>query len=239
MWHNKNKNESAYNYWNFTEAHPWDNYTNPDAMWYHPNSQMLASTVRYKIGIDSIEKINVALQPRKYIHENKLAKTKIFGLAISWKHEVEREIIYLQSDDYDVDYLCPKATKFNTTDIVFNLGMQFTENQYVHKYYSFSDLLSQIGGLLSSITLLTGQLTAFYVLVFLIKVMSKLKESILETYQVKQISFLILTNQMIKDLLTEMKEDKISLSKEHSKKLNKIVIDIEDNFHTVSKDEEG
>ena len=68
MWHNKNDDESKYNFWNFTRPKEWDDYTYPDNMWYHPNHTALASTVPYKIGYESIEKINLELEPIKFTH---------------------------------------------------------------------------------------------------------------------------------------------------------------------------
>ena len=156
MWHNKNNDESAYNYWNFSKAWDWDNVKNPDNMWYHSNTSMLASSVRYKVGYESIEKINVAIEPVKNIHQDQIPVSSIFGFNIQWVDKVDKNILYIQSDDYNVDYLCPKTLKYNSTNIVFNLGMHFTESQYIHKFYTLSDVFATIGGLLSSISLVVS-----------------------------------------------------------------------------------
>ncbi len=50
MGHNNNKNESEYNYWNFSSTYDWDSLDNPNNMWYNFNTSMLASTMKYKIG---------------------------------------------------------------------------------------------------------------------------------------------------------------------------------------------
>ena len=54
MFHNENKNESAYNYWNFTTSRDWDDARNPDNFWYRDTTRVLAATVPYKIGYEQI-----------------------------------------------------------------------------------------------------------------------------------------------------------------------------------------
>ena len=41
-------------------------------MWYNKNTSQLAETMKYKIGYDTIEKINLSLEPEKTTHEKEL-----------------------------------------------------------------------------------------------------------------------------------------------------------------------
>ena len=59
VWHNSNNNETDHNNWNFTTPWLWDNVNNPKNMWYDERTSRLARTVKYKIGYDSIDKMNV------------------------------------------------------------------------------------------------------------------------------------------------------------------------------------
>ena len=61
LWENSDTREDAYSNWNFTEVIPWVN------LWYSPNTTLLATTVIYKIGYESIEKINLELESQNRI----------------------------------------------------------------------------------------------------------------------------------------------------------------------------
>ena len=211
MWHNNNKNESEYNHWNFTKTYNWDSLDNPNNMWYNFNTSMLASTMKYKIGYESVAKINVALEPVKNIHQNYIPEAWILGIAYKYRDKVEKQILYLQSDDYNKDYYCPIAPKYNGTNIVFNLGMHFTESQYIHKFYTISDVFATVGGLLSSITLVTSQIAAFYIIYFLLQVSKAILNTSHETYHARLKSFLYNSTKWIQELQDLEKKDKVKL----------------------------
>lgn len=66
MWHNGERRQEHYNNWNFTKSGPWDG-DGTDSLWYNLNTTMLAQTVPYVIGKDTIKKIGIQLQPEKLV----------------------------------------------------------------------------------------------------------------------------------------------------------------------------
>ena len=146
-------------------------------MWYDTNTSRLARTVKYKIGYDSIDKMNVNLNPIKKIHKREFVKTYILGIPVSFKDEIIKYLDYSPSDDFNVEYKCPKASKFNSTDVIFNLIINFTEKQYIHHKYSIDDVFSTIGGLVSLIQLIGGYFALLYIFFFLNRISKYIKEN--------------------------------------------------------------
>ena len=107
----------------------------------------------------------------------------MLGIPYQWQNREIKKILYQPSDDYNNDQKCPKAIKFNKTEIVFNMKMHFTESQYISKFYTFNDVLATLGGLLSSITLLSSQLSVIYIVYFLLKVTVVIQNKIKKDYQ--------------------------------------------------------
>ena len=176
-------------------------------MWYSKNTSQLAETQKYKIGYDTIEKINLALEPEQITYQNKIVSVDILGFPIIWKDQVEKKITYLQTNDYNVDFRCPKASKFNSTDIVFNLGIHFTENEYIHKYYSFDDILATIGGQISTLALVSSQFGVIYVSIFLYRVIKVIKLKTNETYKNRLEMFINITKKLIKKIVSNEKNE--------------------------------
>ena len=124
-------------------------------MWYSPNTTSLAHTVNYHIGVEQIEKINLEITPQRIIKlDQGKASHRLLGIPFLWNDIIDKKLLIHATDDFNVDYSCPTAAKFDNTNIVFNLNMHFVENQYILRYYSFNDVLSTLGGLLSSIGLI-------------------------------------------------------------------------------------
>ena len=78
-------------------------------MWYDARTTRLARTVKYKIGFDSIDKMNVNLEPIKNIHKNEDVDIRLLGIPFKWKDHVEKRLDYFPSDDFNAEYKCPKA----------------------------------------------------------------------------------------------------------------------------------
>ena len=87
MWHNSDKRQDVYNNWNFTNIVDWDT-AGPKALWWSVNTTALAKTVTYKIGEESIDTINLQVEPQRKIFKEKIPAKKVFGLVTEWKDEV-------------------------------------------------------------------------------------------------------------------------------------------------------
>ena len=93
LFRNNNRNQSAYNYWNFTTSGPWDNPNNNPNMWYSNDTTYLAGSVNYIIGRDSIEKINLEVTPLKYIYIQKNVSSSLLGVPFKWNDVIERKLL--------------------------------------------------------------------------------------------------------------------------------------------------
>ena len=59
-------------------------------------------------------------------------------------------MLYRISEDHNVDYECPKATKFNTSNVIMNMNMHFSEKEFEITYYTYLDIFTSIGGINSN-----------------------------------------------------------------------------------------
>ena len=78
--------------------------------------------------------------------------------------------------------------------------MHFTESQYIHKFYTLSDVFATIGGLLSSVTLVATQVGGVYIMYFLIRLTGILQQNQRLTFKIRLINFFELFNDKIKHL---------------------------------------
>ena len=58
-------------------------------MWYDDRSSMLAMTVPYRVGYDTIEKINVHIEPIKRIHVGNITTKYLLGIPFESSDLVE------------------------------------------------------------------------------------------------------------------------------------------------------
>ena len=177
FWHNGDRRADLYNNWNFTSSLDWDG-NGEDSMWYNLNTTLLATTVYYKIGSDSIKVINVPLQPEKYILKDMNVTNRILGMPAGWENININKILYSATPDHDADLKSQKEMSYNGTNIVLNLNMNFVERQFILNFYTFADILSKLGGLRASIMTIIGQFSPFFVLFFLLSVTKIIKNKI-------------------------------------------------------------
>ena len=137
-------------------------------MSYNINTTLLGVTNKIVIGYESIEKVDIHLEPEMLIYKDKNVTKRIFGLAYTWEDISIPRIVYQTTNDLDVDYLTPKASKFNSTDIVYNLNMNFIERQYVLDFFTFGDIMSKLGGYRASFMPIFGYFSPLFVLLFLL-----------------------------------------------------------------------
>ena len=103
LWINKDRRQDAYNNWNFTKPGPWDSDENAN-MWYSSNSTNLGHTVNYIIGKEQIEKINLEIQPIKYIYKDKNVSSSLLGITLGRNDVVVNELLIHATDDFNVNY---------------------------------------------------------------------------------------------------------------------------------------
>ena len=96
-------------------------------MWYNLNTTLLATTVPYTIGKESIKVINVPLQPEKYVLKNMNVTKRVLGMAVEWANIDINKILYSTTPDVNADLKSVKAPEYNSTTITLNLNMNFVE----------------------------------------------------------------------------------------------------------------
>ena len=165
-------------------------------MWYSPNSTSLGHTVNYHIGREQIEKINLKITPQRIIKKDYNVSSSILGIPFAWNDVIDKKLLIHATDDFNVEYKCPTASKFENTKIVFNLNMQFVENQFILQYYSFNDVFSTLGGLLSSIGLIVSQFQPLIVIYFLFLVANMIKRKMKKDLLERQNKFLMDTRNL-------------------------------------------
>ena len=72
---------------------------------------------------------------------------------------------------------------FNSSKIVMQLNFDFTQRVFTYNYYTFSDILSRIGGLQGSIMPLLAQIAPLFVLYFLYKLCKIIKQKLYESFE--------------------------------------------------------
>ena len=155
MWHNNDTRQDSYNNWNFTDIGPWDT-NGKEALWWNVNTTVLGNTQRYRIGYETIDKIDLSLKPESTRLVNRNVSSSVLGFPISWNDVIYQKVTYKQTTDINSDYECPKASKYNSTNIIFNLNFDFVESQYIVNYYTFEDVVSTLGGILATIGIIAS-----------------------------------------------------------------------------------
>lgn len=83
MFHTKEgKNFSKFNNWNFTDSGIWDG-DEGNNFWYASNTTILFLSSTYKIGEQSIEKIDLSIQPETTLEVAHNVTSSILGIPIS------------------------------------------------------------------------------------------------------------------------------------------------------------
>ena len=118
LFHTKEgKDLEKWNSWNFTSPGIWDG--NKDAnFWYSPNSTMLWFTMPYVIGKQSVQKIDIPLQPESITKKDQIIKSKLLGIPIVYEDDVIKEVIWGPTLNMNQDYLVPLKDKYNDTTII-------------------------------------------------------------------------------------------------------------------------
>ena len=68
------------------------------------------------------------MQPIRTIYRDKNVSTSILGIPLRWNDVIDRKLLIHPSDDFNSDFEIPRALKFNNTDVVINMNMNFIES---------------------------------------------------------------------------------------------------------------
>ena len=82
LWHNNDTRQDAYNGWNFT-IDSWD-ADGPLALWWSVNSTTLMKSKVYRLAEQSVETVNIKVEPSRKVYVGKNATRSILGFNIAW-----------------------------------------------------------------------------------------------------------------------------------------------------------
>ena len=118
LFHTKEgKDLTKYNNWNFTTPDIWD--SKPDAnFWYSPNSTMLIYTKPNVLGKETLQKIDLPLQPETIVKKDKMITKRILGIPMGFADEHINNVIWGPTNNVNEDYQVPHKTVYNGTNSV-------------------------------------------------------------------------------------------------------------------------
>ena len=180
LWHNNDTRQDAYGGWNFT-IDSWD-ADGPLALWWSVNSTTLMKSKVYRLAEQSVETVNIKVEPSRKVYIGKNATKSILGFNIAWMDVEEQKVTYQPVEHKDTDHNTHLGTNFNSTDITINLNMYFVESQYIIKTYSWSDIFQTLGGLFSTLQIFATPVGYIFVVYFLLLLVQIVKDQIRLSY---------------------------------------------------------
>jgi hypothetical protein len=169
LFHTKaGKDFEKWNNWNFTSPGIWDGDKDAN-FWYSPNTTMLYLTVPYILGQQSVQKIDLPLQPESITKVDQIVKSKILGVPIVFGDEQIDQVLWGPTLNMNSDYLVPLQGVYNGTTITTQLNMNFVERRYILSYFTVFDIMSKIGGFRASVMPIVGEFAPFFILFFLVQ----------------------------------------------------------------------
>ena len=166
MFHNdydNEKNTSNYNGYNFAHAEVMDDF------WYDVETELLLYTVPYIIGTNEVQIATVRLLPTRYVEVGREVKTKVLGLAIEHEDRIVTNITMKKNLNINVNGRVPvhDGDYFKRSDVTIMLDHDFTEVEYLIKYFGFADIMSKIGGIVASLNPLMALLAPMLIIFYL------------------------------------------------------------------------
>ena len=125
LWHNNDTRQDAYGGWNFT-IDTWD-ADGPKAFWWSVNSTTIMKSKVYRLNRQSVETVNIKVEPSRKIFVDKNVSRSILGINLAWMDVETQRVNYQQVDHKDSDHNTHIEEGFNSTDIRINFNMYFVE----------------------------------------------------------------------------------------------------------------
>ena len=134
------------------------------------------------------------MYPSRFVLTGKKVKTEIFGLVLAHGDQIEANVTFKKSLNIDVNGRVPihegGPDDYNSSDVIILIDYEFTEREYILKYFGFMDILSKIGGIYAFASPILGLLAPGYILFYLYllsqiiiqKHKDKFREEILDLY---------------------------------------------------------
>ena len=136
-----------------------------------PESTLLYSIKKWKLGQESIKEVNMQAHPVKIIDIGKNVTNRILGIGIK-NEDSQHKIINIDKIN---DQRIPKDLGVDREDLDIyrvhsHIRMNFNEQVIRNEYYSTVDIISSLGGVGASVFAITNALAFFFIINFMINI---------------------------------------------------------------------
>ena len=101
--------------------------------------------------------------------KDKKEKVKVLGLAVAYSDIINKAISFSKVLNVDADGRVPIASTYNSSTNTIGFQVDFTEREYIYQYFSYLDIIQQLGGINAFFMELINLLAPISILLFLIK----------------------------------------------------------------------
>jgi hypothetical protein len=166
MIHNLYDNEAnvtKYNNYNFSDAKYWNDF------WFSEYTNVLLDTIDYTIGKNEVQIATIRLIPSRFIEKAQEVKASALGIPYSFGDKIVANITFKHNLNIDVYGKVPihEGSYFKSSDVIVMMDHDFTEREFIIRYYGYADILGKIGGLTASFRPLLEAAAPIFILFYL------------------------------------------------------------------------
>ena len=134
---------------------------------YDPKTLKLYITEKHLLGRRTVQSAFIRLTPEIIKKKGAVVKNSFFGIPTSYSDIIEKNIIYSPVLNRDSEGITPLANIYSNSSIKISFAADYTERNYIIKFFQVSDIMSSIGGINAFIRPIFGWIKIPLIMFFL------------------------------------------------------------------------
>ena len=122
------------------------------------------------MGESELQVATIRLVPSMFVEIDKKVKSSVLGIDYAFEDNIIQNITFKKNLWIDVNGKVPThdGEYFTTSDISIMMDHDFTEREFLIRYFGYADILAKIGGLTASLRPILGFVAPIFIINYLI-----------------------------------------------------------------------